>query len=86
MAGPDDSANNLKHRWCLLAGFLQPRRVQKLDELAVSWQPTRTDADVLWDARLTQLLSFRREHGHVQVSLRFSSLAVAKCYDRHSAQ
>lgn len=49
------------------AGFLHPRRVQKLNELGVSWQPIRTDADILWDARLTQLLSFRREHGRVQV-------------------
>ena len=66
-AGSDDMASTLKTHWCLLAGFLQPRRVQKLDELGVSWQPPRTDADILWDARLTQLLSFRREHGHVQV-------------------
>lgn len=53
----------------LPAGLLQPRRVRKLEELGVSWQPARTDADILWDARLTQLLSFRREHGHVQVRL-----------------
>lgn len=52
--------------------------MQKLDELGVSWQPTRTDADILWDARLTQLLSFRREHGHVQVRLCFLVLAHTK--------
>ncbi len=53
---------------CEHAGFLQPRRVQKLNQLGVSWQPVRTDADMLWDARLTELMLFRREHGHVRVS------------------
>lgn len=50
------------------AGFLQPQRVQKLKQLNVPWQPIRTEADILWDAKLTQLMSFRREHGHVRVS------------------
>lgn len=50
------------------AGLLQPRRVQKLDQFGVSWQPVRTEADSLWDAKLSELISFRREYGHVQVS------------------
>lgn len=39
-----------------------------LNQLGVSWQPVRTDADVLWDVRLSELMLFRREHGHVKVS------------------
>jgi len=39
-----------------------------LNQLGVSWRPVRTDADILWDVRLSELMSFRREHGHVKVS------------------
>lgn len=52
-----------------LAGFLQPSRVRKLEQVGVNWQPTCTDANRLWDAHLTQLITFRKEHGHVQVCL-----------------
>lgn len=50
-----------------VAGFLQPSRVRKLEQVGVSWQPTCTDSNRLWDTRLTQLIAFRKEHGHVQV-------------------
>ena len=51
----------------LLAGFLQPSRVRKLEQLGVNWQPACSDANKLWDARLTQLICFRKQYGHVQV-------------------
>ncbi len=52
----------------LLTGLLQPRRAKVLNQLGVSWRFVRTDADILWDVRLSELMSFRREHGHVKVS------------------
>ncbi|DBB12200.1 TPA: hypothetical protein ACH3X3_006306 [Trebouxia sp. C0006] len=61
--------NWLLHQRGLYAlGLLQPRRAKMLNQLGVCWQPVRTDADILWDVRLSELMSFRREHGHVKVS------------------
>ncbi len=36
--------------------------------LGVDWRPERAAGDVEWDARMTELLAFRRQQGHVQVA------------------
>ncbi|DBA84918.1 TPA: hypothetical protein ACH3X1_005930 [Trebouxia sp. C0004] len=58
----------LHQRGLYALGLLQPRRAGMLNQLGVSWRPVRTDADILWDVRLSELMSFRQEHGHVKVS------------------
>ena len=51
------------------AGWLAPERERQLSMLSVDWEPDRTRGDADWDARLTELLAFRRQRGHVQVLL-----------------
>ena len=51
------------------AGWLAPERERQLSMLSVDWKPDRTRGDADWDARMTELLAFRRQQGHVQVLL-----------------
>ena len=46
-----------------------PERVRQLSVLSIDWEPDWTPDDADWDARLTELLAFRRQRGHVQVLL-----------------
>jgi hypothetical protein len=41
-------------------------RERQLASLGVDWAPHRGEAEREWDERLTQLLAFRRQQGHVQ--------------------
>jgi len=47
--------------------WLSLERERQLMALGVDWRPDRGAAEHMWDARLTQLLAFHRQHGHLQV-------------------
>ncbi|BDA51016.1 hypothetical protein COCOBI_17-2350 [Coccomyxa sp. Obi] len=58
----------LEHQKALLAiDWLSLERERQLMALGVDWCPDRGAAEREWDERLTQLLAFRRQHGHLQV-------------------
>ncbi|CAK0786054.1 hypothetical protein CVIRNUC_009267 [Coccomyxa viridis] len=58
----------LEHQKALgVLGWLAPERERQLSMLSIDWKPDRTRGDADWDARLTELLAFRRQRGHVQV-------------------
>ncbi len=35
--------------------------------LGIDWRPGRAEDDADWDSRMTELLAFRRQQGHVLV-------------------
>ena len=49
------------------ADWLSLERERQLAALGVDWEPDRGHVERDWDWRLTQLLAFRRQNGHVQV-------------------
>ena len=51
----------------MCAGWLEAERAAALAALGVDWRPDRGVSDGAWDALLTELLGFRRAHGHVHV-------------------
>ena len=51
------------------AGWLARDRERQLSMLGIDWRPDRAEADADWDARMTELLAFRRQQGHVQVTI-----------------
>ena len=55
------------------AGWLAPERERQLSMLSIDWKPDRMRGDADWDARLSELLAFRRQRGHVQVLLTSSN-------------
>ncbi|CAL8466147.1 g5683 [Coccomyxa elongata] len=58
----------LEHQKALLAiDWLSLERERQLTALGVDKWPHRGAAEREWDERLTQLLAFRRQHGHLQV-------------------
>lgn len=56
--------------------WLSLERERQLMALGVDWRPDRGAAERMWDARLTQLLAFHRQHGHLQVGGRFPAAAT----------
>ena len=68
------------------AGWLAPERERQLSMLSIDWKPDRTPGDADWDARLTELLAFRRQRGHVQVLLTSSNCSsfVKVCQENSS--
>ena len=48
-------------------GLLREDRRRLLGALGVGWGHPRGEAERAWDARLSELLAFKAEHGHLQV-------------------
>ena len=51
----------------------------RLQQYAMTWHPVRTDEDCLWDARISELIAYRREHGHVQVIFHVTFTTDSQC-------
>ena len=52
--------------------------------LGIEWRPDRDRDDADWDSRMTELLAFRRQQGHVQVTAALPlSCSSAHCESHH---
>ncbi len=47
--------------------------------LGIDWRSDRAEGNADWDARVTELLAFRRQQGHVQVTPAHTCEASLSC-------